>query len=114
MTKTVVDSFTVTRSSDGLTVRIDWKTSAEVETLGFFIYRAQDDSRASFIPISGLIESQGAQGGAYTYVDDTIEDRGSYTYMLVEKKRDGSLVDYEDIVGGTNTAYQLWLPYIER
>lgn len=102
------------RNNDGLAVTISWKTSAEVETVGFFIYRSQEDSRTDFIPISGLIESKGAQGGEYQYIDDTIEDRGSYTYMLVEKKRDGTLVDYEDFVGGTNTTYQLWLPYVER
>ena len=114
MTQTIVESFTVTRSSDGRIVTIHWKTSAEAETVGFFIYRAQDDSRADFIPISGLIESKGAQGGEYQYIDDTIEERGAYIYMLVEKKHDGSLVDYEDIVEGTYTSYQIWLPLVER
>lgn len=117
--RTLLDFFTVALHNNGNAVLITWQTSAEANTLGFYLYRTSGNARVEFIPITGLVASAGPQGGAYEYVDETIDTSGEYTYMLVEKKDDGSLVEYEEegqdsIIIGDNQRNRLWLPLVTR
>lgn len=96
---------------------ITWRTSAEANTEGFYLYRAQTTARTEFVPLTGLIPSVGAQGGNYQYVDETIALHNEYAYLLVEKKQDGTLLEYEDVpigIGDPENRSQLWLPLVIR
>jgi len=66
------------------TVTIVWTTASEVDNEGFNIYRkAVDDSEYSKIN-SNLIPAQGnpLQGSDYTFIDDRVENRTAYEYLL--------------------------------
>lgn len=94
-----------------------WQTSSEANTAGFYIYRRNnDDATSAFVPISGLALSQGEAGGSYQFLDETAEAGISYTYLLVERKIDNSLVNLRDVViiGGVGTSdnERLYLPLI--
>jgi len=69
--------------------------------------------------LTGLIPGVGVQGGDYQYVDDTVVVNNEYTYLLVEKKQDGSLVEFENEeepigIGDPELRNQLWLPLVLR
>lgn len=120
-------SFTVNLRADGLAVVISWQTSSEGDTAGFYLYRRVETSRVrdaaqengDFVPITPLIPSKGAQGGAYEFVDSDVQDGVEYSYLLVEKKNDGSLFDYDEriepiVIGGEQPVYNLWLPMVAK
>jgi len=111
---TTVDGFTATIQENA--IRLVWQTSREVDTAGFYIYRLTNDGSSDFVPVSGLALSQGVDGGEYLFVDETVESGVSYTYLLVERKADGTLVRYENLIlviglGGPQDQ-QLYLPLI--
>ena len=114
----MLDFFTAALHNDGRAVLITWQTSAEANTLGFYLYRSQTTARTEFVPLTGLIPSVGAQGGTYQHVDETIALNSEYTYLLVEKKQDGTLIEYENEVpigiGDPESRSQLWLPLAIR
>jgi hypothetical protein len=117
--QTVLDFFTAALHNNGNAVLITWRTSAEANTLGFYIYRAETTARTEFVPLTGLIPGVGVQGGDYQYVDDTVVVNNEYTYLLVEKKQDGSLVEFENEeepigIGDPELRNQLWLPLVLR
>ncbi len=99
-------------------VRLIWQTSLEVDSAGFYIYRKRGDGSSDFIPLTGLIPAEGAPG-VYEYRDEDVEVGSEYSYLLVEKKADGTLVTYPAliqrivIVSGTAN-HALWLPLVVR
>lgn len=113
----MLDFFTAALHNDGNAVLITWQTSAEANTEGFYLYRAQATGRTEFMPLTGLIPSVGAQGGAYQYLDETVVLNNEYAYLLVEKKQDGTLIEYENVpigIGDPESRSQLWLPLVIR
>jgi hypothetical protein len=75
-------SFTATGATRSIT--LGWETAAEFDNLGFNLYRAEseDGERAQ---INGeLIQSLGAAGALYDYVDDDnrLRKRVTYFYWL--------------------------------
>lgn len=89
-----------------------------MDTVGFYIYRRTNDSNGDFFPVSGLAPSQGAGGGEYLFVDDTVEVGVAYTYLLVERRTDDMLVRYDNLIiivglGGLQDQV-LYLPIIAQ
>lgn len=118
-TASIIQTFVAELTNDDPpVVRLVWQTSLEVNSAGFYIYRKRSDGSGDFIPLTGLVPAEGAPG-VYEYRDEGVEVGVGYSYLLVEKKADGTLVTYADlilqvvIVDGTakNT---LWLPLVVR
>lgn len=75
-----LNSFTAT--SGNKTVKLDWTTTAEGDNnTGFNIYRSGDDGEYQKIN-SSIIASEGPSGGSYTYTDNNVANRKTYTYIL--------------------------------
>ncbi|MEZ4731822.1 MAG: hypothetical protein R3E79_32275 [Caldilineaceae bacterium] len=113
---TTVDDFAATVQENA--IQLVWQTSREVDTAGFYIYRLTNDGSNDFVPVSGLALSQGVDGGAYLFVDETVASGVSYTYLLVERKTDGTLVRYHDLtivigLGGLQDE-RLYLPLVAQ
>ena len=98
-------------------VVLTWTTSLEVNTDGFFLYRQDSNGNTLFIPLTGLFPSVGAQGGLYQYRDNTVVLDNTYSYLLVERKKDGTLKEYTDliqviVIGTAPNFFGNWLPMI--
>ena len=112
---TVITSFTAARVGNG--VNLQWQTSQEVNTVGFYLYRTSPNSD-QFNPITALLPSRGAQGGTYQFTDETAAAEAAYNYLIVEEKQDGSRVEYREriIVLGVSPdqPIQLFLPLVSK
>jgi hypothetical protein len=86
-TAATFSSFAATRSRGGVVVR--WRTTFELETLGFRLYRQVGQRRVrvshSLIPSLGS-----ASGSAYSFLDRRAPKRGMLRYWLQEVALDGS------------------------
>jgi len=76
--------------NDGGKVAVQWSTSSEMDTVGFYLYRL-DESTGKYRQINrdllpGLITSQ--QGGTYSLIDRgaSLKDRNTYVLVEVEGK----------------------------
>lgn len=100
------------------TVELNWETTVENNSSGFYIYRRNVTADSNFVPLTGLIPALGAEGGSYSFSDDDVVAGITYEYMLVERKSDGSLVEYANqtvvIIVGTvpSTISLLYLPVV--
>jgi hypothetical protein len=78
-------------------VKVSWRTSAELDNLGFYIYRAErEDSRSSWelssAPLNEvLIPSRGtpARGADYVFTDATPVGSGEVAYFLFDVDTSG-------------------------
>ncbi len=82
------------------TVRIEWMTESEVDTLGFNLLR-QDltDPENGQIINEQLILAQGSpiSGTSYHYMDRDVQPGKSYIYHLQEINNNNEIVDLESI-----------------
>ncbi len=71
-------------------VTIVWSTSAEIDNAGFNIYRAEEDGEMVKVN-DALIPAKGAaaQGAVYTFVDDGVQNRVTYSYKLEDVDLNG-------------------------
>lgn len=113
--ETIINSFTAARATDGIVLQ--WQTSQEANTAGFYLYRIGDGSDL-FVPITSLLPSPGAAGGDYQFVDQDVRVDTEYTYLLVEEKLDNSRIDYTEqivVVGsGEGEMHHLFLPLVNN
>jgi uncharacterized repeat protein (TIGR01451 family) len=77
-------------------VVIEWSTSSEVNTIGFYLFRL-DESTGEYIRINeqilpGLLTSP--QGGTYSLVDTGVSPYNNYTYVLMEIENKGKQNTY--------------------
>jgi hypothetical protein len=88
-TPVIVSSFTA-YSSNGQSV-VQWETSSELNTAGFYLYRKSEESgefnqvNQQLLPGLGL----SARGGTYRYVDPDVYPGKTYVYNLREIQVDG-------------------------
>ncbi len=112
--ETHVNNFTAARTAIG--VSLQWQTSSEGQSAGFYLYRAESSNATRFSPVSPLLPSRGAAGGTYQFIDETVAAGQEYRYLLVEEKLDGSRIDYEALViiigTGTEETHRLLLPLV--
>ncbi len=98
-------------------IEIRWQTTREVNSAGFYIFRANPKISDTFIPMTGLITARGPGGASYLFVDEEVEPGISYTYLLVERKSDGRLVEYRAlaiVLGLTTPEHKNYLPLVLR
>lgn len=111
---TIVDHFTVTPTNN--TIVLTWRTSSEVNSAGFYIYRLAGTGELTFVPISQLLPAHGP--GLYQFTDNAVLAGVGYTYLLVEQKNDGFLLEYDELVvvigQNTESSVRLWLPLAHK
>ncbi|MEM7534936.1 MAG: SdrD B-like domain-containing protein [Chloroflexota bacterium] len=79
-------------------INVEWVTGAEVDTLGFDLYRSTDTNLDHAVRVTpDLIDDQGEDGGFYIFVDTTALPFINYTYWLVETEEDGTQLEYGPI-----------------
>lgn len=93
-TLVTLSDFSAYKDSD--TFIVQWSTSSEMDTIGFYLFRLDERSgkyrqiNQSLLP--GLITS--AQGGTYTLIDNGASLTGSNTYLLMEVESRGGKHTY--------------------
>jgi uncharacterized repeat protein (TIGR01451 family) len=97
-------------------VRLEWATAAEVDCVGFYIYRAPDTNFSHAQPIAYY----GAKGGgSYHHLDRDVTPGQVYWYWLVEVNTDGPDHErpYGPVWGGVELdalPFRVYLPLIQR
>lgn len=116
---TAVESFAATPVGSAL--QLTWRTTNEVDTAGFYLYRKQfdgPDSSLDFQPITPLLPGQGAQGGDYAFTDQQVQANVRYLYLLVEEKRNGARTEFIQLLITIQLAdsqpYHALLPLIRQ
>ena len=72
-------------------VKLTWSTASEIDNAGFNIYRAGVDGE--FVKINAeIIPAQGtsANGAAYQFVDNDVQNRQTYSYKLEDVDLNGA------------------------
>ncbi|MCP4714258.1 MAG: hypothetical protein GY868_04000 [Deltaproteobacteria bacterium] len=72
-------------------MKIEWMTSAEIDNVGFNLYRAEK-AEGPYVKINtGLIPAEGSstQGASYSYVDAGLKNRTAYFYKLEDVDQSG-------------------------
>jgi uncharacterized repeat protein (TIGR01451 family) len=110
-------SFTATPI--GGAIRVQWVTSAEFNTWGFYLYRGADGIRDHAVRITPeLILGRGrGQGASYAWDDTTAEAGVTYSYWLQEIELNGHTNEYGPARAATGTAgaqYRVFLPLAGR
>ncbi len=69
---------------DDKKVTISWSTDAEIDNAGFNLYRSEAEGGEYVWINEALIPAQGsaAEGAAYEFVDEAVQNRTTYYYML--------------------------------
>jgi hypothetical protein len=106
-------SFTATRRADGIVV--NWLTSAEINTWGFYLYRSADGSRSGAVRVTAAIipgQGRGQGGAAYSWLDTTAQPGVTYSYWLQEVELNGTTNEYGPATAGSSPAAQhsIFLP----
>lgn len=116
---TAVESFVAAQV--GAALRLTWRTTNEVDTAGFYLYRKQGngpDISLEFQPITPLLPGQGVQGGDYAFIDQQVQANGRYLYLLVEEKRNGARTEFIQLLLTIQLAdsqpYHALLPLIRQ
>ena len=101
--------------AEGQAIRLDWATAMEVDSVGFYVYRALDDDPAhaqalAFTPATG-------DGSIYRYVDRDVTPDQTYWYWLAEVGTDGTETLYGAVQAsvGANALhppYRLYMPLV--
>ncbi|HMP71902.1 MAG TPA: SdrD B-like domain-containing protein [Kiritimatiellia bacterium] len=74
-------SFTGTPTEEG--ILLEWETAAELNNLGFHLYRAGDVNGSPVRITQGLIDGMGTgEGQAYAWLDKDVESGQTYYYWL--------------------------------
>ncbi|TET52685.1 MAG: DUF11 domain-containing protein, partial [Anaerolineales bacterium] len=85
---------------------VEWATAAEIDLLGFYIYRAGDSSFGG-AQVVGYVSAEGG-GSSYEYIDGNVVPGEVYWYWLVEAVGKGEPDTYGPAYCGVGLE---WLPY---
>lgn len=110
-------SFAATRTNGG--VAVHWQTAAEVNTLGFHLFRSTTVQRADAerITPTRIVATGRGTGASYTWLDTTAQTGVAYTYWLQENETDGTANEYGPVrVGGARVqaGNTVFIPMIVR
>jgi hypothetical protein len=118
----VLLSFTAAATQEGMEIR--WVTGAEINTLGFHLWRSTDSTFGNAERITQqLVLSTGgvSTGAAYSYVDRNVDSGVNYRYWLQEVEIGGTTALHGPITGygseGTipdQNGSRFYLPLINR
>lgn len=103
----------------GRAVLVRWSTGAEINSVGFHLYRATSDRRAEATRITpAMIPARGGptSGADYLWIDTDVSSGVSYNYWLVETERSRTTNEYGPastmFTGAAGT--QIYLPLLVR
>ncbi len=84
-----LSSFTATPGSFEVTLK--WQTASEIDNAGFNLYRSEDKDGAYDQINDSLIPAEGyaTEGEAYEFIDEDVENRTRYWYMLEDVDLNG-------------------------
>lgn len=76
-----------TAAGNGSDILVEWETATEMENVGFFLYRAEDESTDVWIKLNdSLIPSRvqpgSAAGAVYAWRDEDVKPGRTYYYLL--------------------------------
>jgi hypothetical protein len=101
--------------AEGQAIRLEWATAMEVDSVGFYVYRASDDDPAhaqaiAFTPATG-------DGSLYQYLDRDVTPGQTYWYWLAEVSTDGAETLYGPVqasvgVSALQQPYRLYMPLV--
>ena len=79
-------------------ILIEWDTATEMDTAGFYVYRANQPTDEFQRVNQAMIPSVGnaTSGGSYSYADEDVAPGETYYYLLEEVENDSSTNRYED------------------
>ena len=119
---TAIELLNFTVRPEGPSLRVYWVTGAEIDTWGFYLWRATSTDRNQAVRVTNqLIPALGSNssGSDYSHLDTNVEADTLYWYWLEEVETDGSRNEYGPVSGtlsGTgNTVdgmHPLFLPLI--
>ncbi len=84
-----LSSFTATPGSFEVTLK--WQTASEIDNAGFNLYRAEEKDGDYEQINDSLIAAEGyaTEGAAYEFVDEDVENRTKYWYLLEDVDLNG-------------------------
>jgi hypothetical protein len=98
----VLDYFRATSQADG--ILIEWETSFESNSSGFYILRSlRQDQDFTRINIFFLSDSEDGEGVFYSYLDDQVSSNTVYYYKLEAIDLDGS----RELFGPVSVGYEI-------
>ncbi|MCP4624469.1 MAG: hypothetical protein GY850_13220 [bacterium] len=109
-TPTLVELASFAAASLNAAVRINWSTAAEIDNVGFNLYRAETPA-GPFVKINpALIAAEGSatQGASYTYVDSGLQNRKTYYYKLEDIDANGAVTSHGPEVATPRFIYGLF------
>lgn len=113
LTPVSLKGLTATRTAAG--VQLAWETGVEIDTAGFYLYRAEGGQRATAARITPSLvaaRGSGAGGASYSFVDAEAAPNRAYSYWLVEVSTGGVTAEYGPVsVAGQN---KVWLPLVRQ
>jgi uncharacterized repeat protein (TIGR01451 family) len=112
LTPVTLKRFVATATDGG--VRLEWETGAEFETLGFYLYRAEGEARATATRITpSMVAARGgsADGASYSFLDSGAAPGRGYSYWLVEVARGGATSEYGPVTL-ISRPYRVGLPLL--
>jgi|GEM_PF-6569272 len=90
--------FSATLQAEAGVAQVQWQTSSEMNTQGFWVLRSTTDQQEDAVRVnSEMIVSNGSQGGNYEYQDTSILADLNYTYWIEEQEQDGTTHIYNPI-----------------
>ncbi|MFN8487893.1 MAG: hypothetical protein U0350_09895 [Caldilineaceae bacterium] len=95
-------------------LELTWETGAEIDTLGFHLWRSVDGQRANATQVGELFVHKGSptSGAQYVVTDVAVTPNQQYTYWLEEVRSNGTT---EDVASLTLTvANPVYLPVVAR
>jgi hypothetical protein len=104
----------------GDTLVVCWETVAEVDLVGFALYRSDTGAPDSFVRLhEGLIPGQAPgspEGASYEWVDAGVERGQTYFYLLEELDVRGQASRYGPVSGRlpATALYRIYLPLVNR
>lgn len=110
LTPVTLKRLAAVRTAEG--VQIEWETGAELNTLGFYIYRSASGSRAAATRLTAsLLQARGSGGAGerYSYLDAGAS--GSHSYWLVEVADNGVTTEYGPVTVAEKP-YRVGLPLL--
>jgi hypothetical protein len=73
----------IAEPADG-SIFLFWETSAEIDNVGFNVYRSEQKNGAYTLLNDDMIIAEGSstEGMLYEFIDDTVQNRKTYYYKL--------------------------------
>ena len=99
-------------SRDGEVITLTWETASEIDNLGFYVYRSQDNNYQNAVQVGEFVEATGGVSGAVYSLTDT-PGAGDWWYWLVDVDTKGVATRHGPVttkLSGSAAGTVLYLP----